>query len=134
MNSYDGHVLVVEVDAAPGEIPEWDFTVECPGATDQCRSWEECGVSSCSAYGGADSLYDNDMREHGQEHQYINDVWMVRTDRCHLNFDPSEAAERAVVRLGLGSGRYAVTSWDFDDGVLAAFEVDPRPLAPREAA
>jgi hypothetical protein len=101
------HILIVTPDP---DDPEGGYTyvVECPGVTDACRMWVECGYNHSD-----DDLYE-DETAHGERHQMIGDIgWCVSTDACFIvgNDYLHDAAE------GIAPGRWLVDH-DYDDGQL----------------
>lgn len=75
------HALVV---AADGD--DRTFKVECPGVTDYCQTWEECGTDN-----GCDSAKltaiaedgDDQPMLHGKRHRHLG-AWMAETPSCFL--------------------------------------------------
>jgi len=102
------HTLTITETVEDG-ITEQEYSVECPGVTDNCRLWRECDQDK-------ELSFDLDEEEvwqtvHGVEHQLIDDRWMVRTEECFVR-DNDRLAE-AAGDLELPAGTYEV---DFDSG------------------
>lgn len=99
------HVLVVAEPTEPGVIDP-TYTIECPGVTDDCRSYEDClpEQNEIDALGDGD---DEAPVAHGVRRRYLNDTWMAATDRCYLASDADGVADAADA-LKLAPGRYPV--------------------------
>ncbi|MEU4399760.1 hypothetical protein [Micromonospora orduensis] len=99
------HVLVVTRPTEPGVIDP-TYTIECPGVTDDCRSYEDCRPEQAEI----DLLDDADDEApvaHGVRHRHLNDLWMAATDQCYLATDADGVAD-AADELKLAPGRYPV--------------------------
>lgn len=122
--SMDAHAAVVahSPDCEPGDRhSECHITLVCPGVTDDCRCWWECGTcQAATADMDADDLdaFDDNLDEsgeaHGVEHQRIDGMWMVPTDVCISQEMDSDAHE---LTFALPDGTYPV-SFESDEGFL----------------
>lgn len=75
------HVLIVRPDPADPHPDFYEYEVDCPGVTDQCRRWEECAVADCPISAEWD---DGDSEAHGQPHKLIAGMWMTPTEHCYV--------------------------------------------------
>lgn len=85
------HTVTIKHDPESHEVDchdECTATLTCSGVTDNCRCWWECDtcreasrVDGDDADEYADRL-DEYSEAHGVEHQHIDGMWMVPTDRC----------------------------------------------------
>jgi hypothetical protein len=106
------HYLIVTADPEdPQERDFYDYEVECPGVTDECRRWEQCVASTCTVA----REYQFDAREalgHGEHHRYINGMWMTPTEHCYVQgHDGLPDAVAGYFELG----RHPI-GWDVGDG------------------
>lgn len=112
------HVLVVTAS----DDPDWPkYSIECPGVTNDCRSWEPCGAACPRPMTDEqnDRLYE-DGESHGVEHQRIQGEWMVPTERCFVaHFEDLWEPARD---LGLPPGRWPVTFTVEDEGECLRLE------------
>jgi hypothetical protein len=75
------HALVVA-----GEADDRTFKVECPGVTDYCRTWTECGTNDgCdpAKLGALAGDGDDQPVLHGKRHRHMS-AWMAETSTCFI--------------------------------------------------
>ncbi|RKR92851.1 hypothetical protein BDK92_7333 [Micromonospora pisi] len=109
------HFLVVTPDERdPQERDYFEYTVECPGVTDECRKWLEClpGTDGRAALENAYDNGDNEPIQHGLRHKKINHKWMAETTGCYLQ--DHDALGDAVAGY-FAAGRHPI-GWDVGDG------------------
>jgi hypothetical protein len=108
------HTLVITHSGNDADGWEADYTIECPGVTNACRSWQPCPRPEA----------DHDSNRaagihHGEQHVW-NEGRQAALDRCHLANDSdtlADAFEELAVKHKLSPGRYQV--WHhFDDGQI----------------
>lgn len=111
------HTLVIT--AIPGADPDevdvyLDYSIECPGLTDACRTWEPCKLPES----------EHDSNRSAGVHHGVNHLWhegrMVGMDRCYLQCDADDLPDVAgelTAKEDLKPGRYQVEH-TFDDGSL----------------
>lgn len=107
------HILVVIANDDEPEYP--DYRVECPGVTESCRAWRECGCPESAS----DDFWDI-AEAHGVEHARIDGVWMVRSDRCFVV--TADDMHEAAQDLGLPEGRWPIRFTVEDDGTRLVLE------------
>lgn len=87
------HILRIKHDAESHEIEnchdDCEADVICPGVTDTCRAWWECGdclKASRNLSGEALENFDEQLYDqgeaHGKDHQRIDGMWMTPTTEC----------------------------------------------------
>lgn len=96
----------------------YDIDIECPGVTDVCAEWVECGVAECTM----PAEYNHSSRDalgHGVEHRWFREpsIWGVRSGFCFAAIHGHDIAGEVAERLRLGAGRYEVDP-EFEDGSL----------------
>lgn len=115
------HTLIVTTDPGTGDLT---YVIRCPGVTDDCRTYDECGIPGCDS----DALTEADNISHGQEHHYNPEAgWLVATDQCLAEIQASMAdVDDAAERLRLpGPGHYhVVPTWDSSGEDFDLTEVD----------
>lgn len=98
------HTVVIKHDPASHEFEdchdECTATLACPGVTDSCRVWWEC--TTCrearskldgDALGDFDENLHYTGEAHGNDHQWINGVWMTPGGGCYALELESDAAD-----------------------------------------
>lgn len=105
------HVLIV-TDGPDG--PRLRYSIECPGVTDDCRSWTECDECPPRTDESDEKMLD-DSEAHGVEHRYLDSGWCVPTDTCFLTLYSELADSAADAELTI-PGRWPVTFDIEDDG------------------
>jgi hypothetical protein len=113
------HVVVVTLGSCdppedhPGE-PHfedcYERSVECPGLTAVCDSWQLCQEPDCKARDTEDWPDETEDTFHGVEHRYVSfdgNGWAVATGECF--YQTSDSTCDAISELELTEpGRYPV--------------------------
>ncbi len=103
------HVLVV----TSGPDDKLSYQVQCPGVTDQCRRYEDCGASPDESLALTEAVANGwDVRSHGRHHRRIAGVWMQATDHCYVA--SHHALQERATAAGPGPGRYPIL-WSSGD-------------------
>lgn len=117
------HVLTVTGLADDDGVDTREYEIECPGVTDECRLYEECGAcKECRASSGAafDSAESGVL--HGVKHLHIDDAWMGATDRCYVA--SLDCLSETAGYLNLLPGRHPVTFDYVGDGWMDLHPVE----------
>lgn len=111
MFAQNPHVLVVTAD--PDDPERLDYSVECPGVTDECRMYRDC-LAGKAERSALDRAADDGepLVAHGKRHLKVDGAWMAETDHCYAQGHdglPDTAVDRFPV------GRHPI-EWDTGDG------------------
>lgn len=117
------HFLIVTADPDdPSDKDLFQYEVECPGVTDECRRYEDC-VPDGPERTLLQEAVDNEGTPiaHGVKHLMIDGTWCAATNLCNVR--DHDGLPDAVVGL-FPVGRHAI-DWDFGDGTeLAVYASD----------
>lgn len=104
------HTLIVTPSAArPDDEDGYSYEVDCPGVTDSCRLWEDCGAG----FDEQQVLENRNERHpvaHGKRHSFIDSLWMAETTACYV---ATHDGLPDAVSGSFAPGRHAI---DFDCG------------------
>lgn len=120
---------------SPAEQWSWDaenvdLAIECPGVTSACECWEECGTCARTLTDEQQDALDETGEAHGEEHQSIDGMWMIRTGKClSVICDWHEGATELLHDEKLTAGRHAV-AYDCEEGYVSFFLVTESPTIP----
>ena len=101
------HIMVIVSD----EMGVLEYSIECPGITEDCRAWTRCGQEPCAKLVEGDESLES-FRLHGTDHLVLGETEpaaFVATDSCLLVTWP----RLAYAGEGLGlvyPGRFPVDS------------------------
>jgi len=122
------HFLIVTTDPDdPNDADLFEYMVECPGVTDECRRYEDC-VPNDAERELLDKAMDNEAEPvaHGVKHLEIDGTWCAATNLCNVR-DHDGLPDAVTGRFTVG--RHAI-DWDFGDGTeIAVYASDAEPVS-----